>query len=252
MDFKIIHLDETDSTNRWLMSQCTASQAADRSVSDVINEQPVCVVADYQTAGRGCGSNAWESERGSNLTFSVLLHPVGILADRQFVISEIVSVALCRVLDTYLHDNEVEIKWPNDIYYGDRKLCGILIENRLRSRIIKDSVIGIGINVNQEVFRSDAPNPVSLRQILGKTVNCDKLLQAFLHQLILTMSSETVSNDYRSRLYRRIGMHSYQDSKGVFSAELSDVLDDGRLVLIDEDGVARIYSFKEVSYIINS
>jgi len=219
-------------------------------MSDVINEQPVCVVADYQTAGRGCGSNAWEAERGKNLTFSVLLHPVGILADRQFVISEIVSVALCQALDYFLHDNKVEIKWPNDIYYGDRKLCGILIENRLRSRIIKDSVIGIGINVNQEVFLSDAPNPVSLRQILGHEVKCDELLQAFLHQLDLTVSSETVGKDYRSRLYRRVGMHRYQDSSGEFCAKLSDVLDDGRLVLIDEDGVARIYSFKEVSYII--
>ena len=85
------------------------------------------------------------------------------------------SVALCEALDAYLPDRRVEIKWPNDIYYGDGKLCGILIENRLQGGVIRDSIIGIGLNVNQEVFLSDAPNPVSLRQILGRDTDREGL-----------------------------------------------------------------------------
>ena len=137
MDFKIVHIDETDSTNRWLKDYPLPLPAG----------EDVVVVADYQTAGKGCGSNAWESERGKNLTFSMLIHPEGIPANEQFRITEVVSVALCETLEPYIK-KKVEIKWPNDVYVGDRKICGILIENRLQGSVIKDSIIGIGLNVN--------------------------------------------------------------------------------------------------------
>ena len=119
MNWKIIHIDETDSTNQWLKDHCDG-------VPDAL-----VVVADYQTAGRGCGTNTWESERGKNLLFSLLIHPSDIAANEQFRITESVSVALCQTLQAYIN-NRVEIKWPNDIYVGDKKICGILIENRLQ------------------------------------------------------------------------------------------------------------------------
>ena len=236
MDFKVVHIDETESTNRWLKDQ----KSSDVSV----------VVADYQTAGKGCGSNSWESERGKNLTFSVLLHPKEIPASCQFRISEIVSVALCKVLEQYL--SPLTIKWPNDIYVGDRKICGILIENRLQGSSILDSIVGIGLNVNQTVFLSDAPNPVSMKQILGREVDREELLQAFLKELdaVYAMDIEPLTADYRQRLYRKDGFYEYQDADGVFKAKLLNVQDDGRLVLLDTDGKARYYAFKEVSFII--
>ena len=138
MDYKVIHIDETDSTNRWL-----------RSFVSVDNIKTVVVTAEYQTAGKGCGTNSWESERGKNLTFSMLIHPKDIPANQQFHITEVVSVALCMTLEPYIY-NKVEIKWPNDIYVGDKKICGMLIENRLQGSEIKDSIIGIGLNVNQK------------------------------------------------------------------------------------------------------
>ena len=248
MDFKVIHIDETDSTNRWLRrSQGTNESSRENSLRTVPNE--LCVVAEYQTAGKGCGTNSWESERGKNLTFSLLIHPEGIPANGQFRISEVVSVALCRTLESYISD-KVEIKWPNDIYVGDRKICGILIENRLQGSLIKDSIIGIGLNVNQTTFVSKAPNPVSLQQLLGHEVDRETLLGEFLKTLGAAMRDETVSADYRSRLYRREGFFGYQDADGAFKAQLSGVLDDGRLVLLDTEGKTRTYAFKEVSYII--
>lgn len=236
MDFKVVHIDETESTNRWLKNQ----KSSDVSV----------VVADYQTAGKGCGSNSWESERGKNLTFSVLLHPEEIPASCQFRISEIVSVALCKVLEQYL--SPLTIKWPNDIYVGDRKICGILIENRLQGSSILDSIVGIGLNVNQTVFLSDAPNPVSMKQILGRETDREELLQAFLKELeaVYAMDIGPLTADYRQRLYRRDGFFDYQDADGVFKAKLLNVQNDGRLVLLDTDGKARYYAFKEVSFII--
>ena len=240
MDFKVIHIDETDSTNRWLRDYALSQPEGD-----------YVIVSEYQTAGRGCGTNSWESERGKNLTFSLLIHPTEITADCQFRISEAVSLALCETLDGYVTDRQVSVKWPNDIYVDDCKICGMLIENRLRGRLMTDSIIGIGLNVNQREFFSDAPNPVSLVQLLGHEVALEPLLQAFLQKLepMLQMDPETLGKAYRERLYRREGEHEYRDGKGLFRAKLLNVLDDGRLVLLDTEGTARIYAFKEVQFV---
>lgn len=236
MKWKIVHIDETDSTNRWLKDH---------------GEGTMVVATDYQTAGKGCGSNAWESERGKNLTFSMLIHPDGITAREQFHITEVVSVALCRTLQPYIY-NKVEIKWPNDIYVGDRKLCGILIENRLQGNVIVDCIIGIGLNVNQRVFLSDAPNPVSMYQLTGQELDRDELLKAFIENLDQEWQNKTNGSEYRELLYRKGKDGLYEDKTGRFVARLADVLPDGRLLLVDEEGKERTYAFKEVSFIIEN
>ena len=282
MEFKVIHIDETDSTNAWLRSLCSkesrnlgmplrggcaqgSREKNPRFQYSLDKNLSLAIVAEYQTAGKGCGSNTWESERGKNLTFSVLLHPTEIRANWQFRISEAVSVALCETLERYFRtfspsdsspdsgEQEVTIKWPNDIYVGDRKICGILIENRLKGSTITDSIVGIGLNVNQSEFRSDAPNPVSIFQLTGEETDREALLQAFLKELSKTMEMdpETLAQSYRSRLYRREGMHRFSDSQGEFDAKVLNVLDDGRLVLLDTEGKARMYAFKEVQFCIN-
>ena len=234
MDFKVVHIDETDSTNHWLKAH---------------GEGTMVVVADFQTAGKGCGSNSWESERGQNLTFSMLIHPEALEARAQFRITEVVSVALCNTLERYIY-KEVDIKWPNDIYVGDQKICGILIENRLQGSVIKDSIIGIGLNVNQQVFPSDALNPVSMWQLTGQETNREALLEAFLQAFNEAWESETISKAYRQRLYRREGYHAFCDKDGRFEAKLRNVLNDGMLVLEDREGQRRNYAFKEIKYII--
>jgi len=234
MNFEIKHIEETDSTNRWMREN---------------GAKNLVVVADFQTAGKGCGSNSWESQRGQNLLFSVMVHPEGLQAKNQFIITQVVSVALCKTLYGYLQQ-PIYIKWPNDIYVGDKKICGVLIENRLAGRMIKDSIIGIGLNVNQQEFKSNAPNPVSIKQLTGKDTNREELLKAFLEQLNECCKSTTIIADYGSRLYRREGLHPYKSGNETFKATIVGVKDDGRLVLQDEKGIAHMYRFKEVTFII--
>ena len=243
MEWKIIHIDETDSTNRWLTSPGDSPR-----VRLLTEGQSPCevVVADYQTAGRGCGTNRWESERGKNLLFSMLIHPQNVVAARQFQISMAISLAICEALGQHIGD--LSIKWPNDIYWRNGKIGGILIENTLHGNVIKDSVIGVGLNVNQREFHSDAPNPVSLWQICEHEFNREQLLQDILQAFDRLMEQE-LRQQYLSRLYRRKGFHPYADKDGTFMAEIVTVEDDGHLVLCDDDGRERRYAFKEVVFI---
>lgn len=235
MEQKIVRIDETDSTNRWMKHHA-------------VDDADIVVWADYQTAGRGCGSNKWESQRGKNLLFSLLLHPADIPASRQFAVSQMVSVALCEVLEQ--HVGNVSIKWPNDIYVDNRKICGILIENSLKGSTIRNSIVGIGLNVNQTAFHSDAPNPVSLCQLVGREVDREELLHDFLRRLKNVSCRETLCADYENRLYRRRKLAEYADKTGLFRASLQRVLPDGRLALCDLQGRERLYAFKEVQFII--
>ena len=237
MEWKITHIDETDSTNRWLRN-CTGGQS-----SCAIHE---VVWADYQTAGRGQGTNTWESERGKNLTFSILLHPETLPANRQFLLSMQVSLAICEALSEHIGD--LSIKWPNDIYWRNAKIAGILIENRLQGQVIRDSIVGVGLNVNQRQFQSDAPNPISLWQICEHETDREQLLKDILAALGRLLGQE-VRERYLSMLYRRKGFHPYVDKDGAFMAELEDVEDDGHLLLCDDSGGRRRYAFKEVMFI---
>jgi BirA family biotin operon repressor/biotin-[acetyl-CoA-carboxylase] ligase len=233
MEWKIVHIAQTNSTNQWLREQG--------------GEEDMVVWADYQTAGRGQGSNHWESERGKNLTFSMLIHPQGIPANRQFSISMAVSLAICEALGQYIGD--LSIKWPNDIYWRNGKICGILIENTLHGTMIRDCIIGVGLNVNQRTFQSDAPNPVSLWQICEYETDCELLLKGILRSFGKYLGQD-VKELYISMLYRRRGFHPYADQQGAFMAEIVDVEDDGHLLLRDDNGLQRRYAFKEVTYII--
>jgi BirA family biotin operon repressor/biotin-[acetyl-CoA-carboxylase] ligase len=245
MEWKIIHIAETDSTNRWLTSHGDSplvSAPFTRGLS------PCEVVwADYQTAGKGQGTNSWESERGKNLLFSILYHPQDIPANRQFQISMAVSLAIADALGEQIGD--VSIKWPNDIYWRNAKIGGILIENRLMGQTIKDSIIGVGINVNQQHFQSDAPNPVSLWQICERETDCEQLLQDILTSLDHYLYHD-IKAQYCAMLYRRRGFHPYVDKNGAFMGEIIDVEDDGHLLLRDDEGSNRRYAFKEVQFII--
>lgn len=232
-DWEIIHIKETDSTNRWL-----------REAN--LKEQMTCVCADFQTAGRGCGTNKWESERGKNLTFSMLIHPKGIPATQQFDISIAISLAICEALDRYIGD--LSIKWPNDIYWRNGKIAGILIEHTLQGSVIKKSIIGVGLNVNQRVFHSDAPNPVSLWQICKHETDCKQLLYDILHAFEKYLGKDN-REQYLGMLYRRHGFYPYCDQDGAFMAEFVTVESDGHLLLCDDEGRERRYAFKEVCYV---
>ena len=160
---RILRVAETTSTNSLLRELVIKESLPEGSV----------VVADFQTAGRGQIGNVWESEAGKNLMFSTVLYPTCIPANRQFLISQIAALSVKETLDSYT--DHVTVKWPNDIYWKDKKICGMLIENDLSGHNLYCSIIGIGINLNQAVFRGDAPNPVSLFQIIGKEVDREEV-----------------------------------------------------------------------------
>lgn len=240
-DTEVIHLEETASTNAFLRQQHA--------------EAPIVAAqAEYQTNGRGQGTNTWESERGKNLLFSILVHPTTLPVDQQYILSEAVALTYKQVLDQYT--DGITVKWPNDIYWNDRKISGTLIETNLAAGHIKDFIIGTGININQEWFVSDAPNPVSLRQILGREVDkqtiFDKILKTFIgyYALVTEGCYDEISCRYHAALYRRSGFHAYRDASGDFQAELVKVCNDGHLVLRDSSGNERRYAFKEVMFII--
>lgn len=239
MGFQFIHIDETDSTNRWLKGHG--------------GEQNLVVTTDYQTAGRGCGTNKWESERDKNLLFSILYHPKAVEANRQFLISMAISIAISSVVREWLTTAKVMIKWPNDIYVDDHKICGILIENSLHGSHIKDSIIGVGLNVNQMTFLSDAPNPISFAQVLHRELDRGQILQEVIGRfdsLMEEWDEENVKSEYRQQLYRSDGFFPYRDSEGEFKARIVTVEDDGHLLLQLPNGEERRYAFKEVSFIL--
>lgn len=242
--YEIIRFGEIDSTNNYLKS--------------LGSEANVVAIAESQTAGRGAGTNTWESETGKNLTFSILIHPTFVRPNRQFLISMCIANAIRETvyIESSILNIQPMIKWPNDIYVGDRKLCGILIENSLKGEYIKDCVIGIGLNVNQREFLSDAPNPVSMAQVMGRDLDCEEilnqLLECFEKQLLMLENGQEkeIRRQYMEKLYRKGEMHRFKDSMGAFEATIVDVEDDGHLVVEDNLGKIRKYGFKEIEFII--
>lgn len=240
---RIIRLDEARSTNTSLREWLAKERLPEGSV----------IVAENQVAGRGQIGNVWESEKGKNLTFSMVLYPDCLLAQQQFFISQIASLSVRETLSCYV--DGVSVKWPNDIYWKDQKICGMLIENDLSGSYLYSSIIGIGINVNQSVFQSKAPNPVSLKQITGKEYDKEEILGRFLslfYPYYLTLLQEKfdfIRERYRSALYRGTGYHPYRDEQGAFEARIDHIEPTGHLVLQLRDGSFRTYAFKEVSYI---
>lgn len=199
------------------------------------------VMALTQTAGRGQRGNSWEAEPGKNVTLSVMLRPQGLAAARQFEVSEAVCLAVADVA-AELGAADVAVKWPNDVYAGNRKIAGILIENAVGAGgMIARSIAGIGLNVNQTEFRSDAPNPVSLRQLTGREYDI-RAVAARMIELILRRIGRDNHAEYRRRLWRGEGEWPWVTAEGeTFRGEVEDVLPDGRLKLS-----GRLFSFKEV------
>lgn len=243
-NIKLIELDEVDSTNRYLR-EYTGTEGRDMTV----------VTAEYQTAGRGQGTNTWESEPGQNLLFSLMIHPAGVPAARQFVLLESCALALVSALGHFAEG--MTIKWPNDIYWNDCKISGTLSECDICGGMTARCIMGVGLNVNQREFRSDAPNPVSLRTACGTEVSRKEVLGLFISefQRYMTMLGngclEDIHREYIGKMYRRNGLYEFEDSGGRFRAGIDTVRENGHLVLRREDGSLSEYAFKEVRFIIN-
>lgn len=243
---ELINLDEVDSTNSWI----------ERNAESL--PSPVMVIARKQTAGRGQRGNSWESEPGKNLTFSVLYRPSDFPAILQFHLSEAVALAVVDFLGE--HGIEAKVKWPNDIYVGDKKICGILIKHSLSGADIGYSIIGVGINVNQKEFLSDAPNPVSMTNLTEAEYDLEvlahemgEILERRIGQVADSGNHPDLHEEFRRRLWRGDGrMYPFRVAKSgeLFEASVSGIRENGILGLGLSDGSLREFAFKEVEWIL--
>lgn len=239
-----IYIPQTISTNVSLAEICSKGYT----------ENLTSVYSSFQTDGRGQRGNKWESEDGENLLFSFVIFPNELPAREHFILLQITALALFDTLSEYT--DGISIKWPNDIYWMDRKICGTLIENDLSGMNIERSISGTGVNLNQKIFRSGAPNPVSLSLITGQEYDIETVLHKIMssasiyHRMYENGESDIIRKKYFEAIYRKDGFYMYKDDNGTFDATIEDIEKDGRLVLKDREGRVRKYLFKEVSYII--
>ena len=244
MNLKYYHFDQLDSTNAYLQRM--------QSEHDIRNW---VVSADEQTAGKGMGNNGWESEKGKNLTFSLAVDMGFLPAERQFLLSEAVALGIIEVLDKTLPTEQLSIKWPNDIYYGNCKLAGILINSTIKANMMDLSIIGIGLNVNQMQFQDWPTHPISLKMITGKEYDLKPLMEQIASQVIkkaeLLKSNPTViEQDYLKRLFRYQTWADYGVGGNVRRLFMTGIDPFGRLMLVDETNNSYCFDIKEIKFII--
>lgn len=212
-----------------------------------------------QTQGKGQRGNSWESESGVNLCFSIYTEPHELASNCQFRINFYVCLALHRFLAKHLNDPEnLKVKWPNDIYYRDHKLCGILVENMVRSSVLSYSIIGIGLNVNQIQF--ETPNATSIALINEDTYELEEVLGLLLKELNLTFEQYQVGDlddlhqDYLDVLLGHNSVRDYVDvaSREYFRAKIIDVTPQGKLCVELDQHQFRQYDLKEIKFIFDS
>ncbi|MBD5346639.1 MAG: biotin--[acetyl-CoA-carboxylase] ligase [Bacteroides sp.] len=243
---KLIEIDETASTNT-LMSQQI----------DTLSHGTV-ILARRQSAGRGQRGNSWEAEPDKNVTMSLLLRELPVDAPRQFAVSEAVALAVADTVCRLVPERapEVCVKWPNDIYVADRKIAGILIECGIMGRGLTHAIAGIGLNVNQTVFVSDAPNPESVARLTGRcNYDVASIATEIAQRITNTLSApdfdaEALHARFLSRMWRRSGNHLWRsrDTGLTFRASIAGVSPEGFLTLLPEGSGKPLppFAFKEV------
>lgn len=241
MDIK--RIETTDSTNNWV------------ALHENEFTEPTLAYCITQTEGRGQRGNSWESEPGKNITASLIFQPTNFPAARQFEISEAIALGLTEFLRTAGVD--ARIKWPNDIYVGDKKICGILVEHAVTGKNITRTIAGFGLNLNQTEFLSDAPNPISLKMLTGKDYDLKTAVEAVAFHLerylYLLERFEPLHPLFMRLLWRYDRkLHKFHDKKldEVIEARIAEVAPDGVLTLVTGEGEWRNYFFKEVEFIL--
>ena len=233
----IIRLESVDSTNNYTANRVRANDLRHGAV----------ILAVEQTGGRGQMGASWQSDSGMNLTFSVFLDNVNLSPDRQFFLTKIVSLSIVDFLARY--GVEAKVKWPNDIYVGNLKIAGVLIENFLMGQNVNKSILGIGLNVNQKVF--SGLNATSLKLETGTHYSIDELLFSFIGQFNEYLNSkddQDIHDQYLRKLYRYEEQHQYEDANGTFVGTISGIDSLGKLI-VEREGFASTYSLKEIKFL---
>ena len=238
----IIKLDAIDSTNSYLKKIILEKDISDYTI----------VTANFQTEGKGQLGYMWESEDSKNLLCSIYKKDLGIKVEDQFVLSMLVSLSIIRTLEK-LNLPKLYIKWPNDIMSDNKKICGILVENMVKQNSIKESVIGIGLNVNQNTFKN-LPNATSIKKIKGVAFNIDELLNDLANNIkkqfidFNQSKIDLIFRQYEDVLYRINIPSTFKNSEGdIFTGFIKGVSSLGRLKVLLEDNLTKSYSIKDIS-----
>lgn len=244
--FKRIHLPQTTSTNSLAMEMHTRGEIS----------MPTILSTDFQTDGKGQEPNAWHSEAGKNLLFSMVIQPENLHPARQFMLTKAVSLGICDALAGVLPYENIRVKWPNDIYADDKKMGGILISNTISGQDITLSIIGIGLNVNQANFPEWIPNPVSVKQLLGMQADRESLLAKLemaiterLNMLNQATGESKLDEDYLEMLYQLHDWKFYRISGEEILGSISGVNEYGHLQLDTNDGRQLSCDLKEVVFL---
>ncbi len=209
------------------------------------------VITDNQTTGRGQRGNKWEADPGLNLTFSVLLRPLFLEAKDQFQLNMAVSMAVVDALTPYV-PSIIKLKWPNDIFIENKKIGGILIENQLQGMLISDSIVGIGLNINQVFFSSS--NASSILNFSRQVNDLDEVFQNLMESIeaeyvdLRYLAPAELKERYLNSLYKLNEPHLFESSGENFTGSISDVDENGRLCVETERG-RKVFSFKEVKFL---
>jgi BirA family biotin operon repressor/biotin-[acetyl-CoA-carboxylase] ligase len=238
-----IELASVDSSNNYAMASAVAGQASHGTI----------FFAHHQSAGRGQRGRTWSSAPGENIILSAVLEPVARSAYQVFALSAAVALACDDLFSRYAGPDLTRIKWPNDLYWGDRKAGGILIENNFRAERWAYAIVGIGININQIVFPSAVRQAVSLRQITGSSyhpVTLARELGNFLEQRYRELETDPrhVISRYNARLYRLGQEVRLRKENMVFETVVAGVSPEGQL--LTRDVMERSFSFGEVDWVI--
>jgi BirA family biotin operon repressor/biotin-[acetyl-CoA-carboxylase] ligase len=226
----IIRLIETSSTNEYAVSL----------LSNIKHIEGAIVVSDFQKKGKGQGKNIWISEKGANILISILVAPKFLEIDKQFFLSIAVSLAILRTLKKYTK-SKCKIKWPNDLYVNDKKICGILIQNSLGGKEIKNSIIGIGLNVNQTSFVG-LGNATSLKLESGNEFDKEIILKTLIEDLnyyynILKLEKyNLLKQEYENNLYKKNILTNYKLASGkLIQGFIRGIKPSGQLILVSEN-----------------
>jgi BirA family transcriptional regulator, biotin operon repressor / biotin---[acetyl-CoA-carboxylase] ligase len=244
MGKNVIRYTETDSTN-----VCAADLISKTNPPD-----GTCIVSDFQSAGKGQIGRYWHSEAGKNLLISFILYPKNLAATDQFYLNIISGLAVMDVVSA--HCKEVSIKWPNDIYVQNNKIAGILVQNTLRGKDVKATIVGIGLNVNQTLFPEDLPNPTSISLESGEIFHIEKIrlhLASRLEYYYIKLNAKhlpSLKQQYLNHLYRFNMMSDFLLTDGhKINGSITGIDHDGRL-MVRTNGEVKSFAFREIGYII--
>ena len=234
-------LNTVDSTNNYAMGR----------VHDGLAKHGMLWFANEQTAGKGQRGKAWVTEKGKNIAMSLVLEPGRLQITDQFHLSAAVALACFQFFAAYAGE-ETKIKWPNDLFWRDRKAGGILIENKYQAKAWKWAVVGIGININQTRFDKFLINPVSLKQITGKTFNTIELAKELYALLMKNLAelktAENIMEQYNEHLYKINKNVTLRNGDVKFETVIKEVSKEGRLITVD--AIEREFDFGEVEWVL--